>query len=52
MKLSVAIKVSWDIDDTEKAEEIQKVLKKLNKITVVKDLEPVEGTNVYKENED
>lgn len=48
LKVSVAIKISFDLEDKDKVEKIQKILKKLQDFVIVEDLEAVEGTNVYK----
>jgi len=48
MKLSVAIRVSFDFEDNERLVKIQKLLKQLGAIAIIEDLEAVDGTNVYK----
>ena len=48
MKLSLAIKISFDMDNNDQLNKVQKIVKQLQKVAIVEDLEAVDGTNVYK----
>jgi len=47
-EVTMAITFKLDLTKKVKTQKIRKLLKDLQKLTDIKDLEPVEGTNVYK----